>query len=226
MSIYNKLLNIQKKIVALAKDKKSYQYDYVTGNKLLGYIKPIMNEESVLLKQEIIKVEHEKMTYNDKRGNEKNEVLYLCEFKFTWIDCETGEKDENLFQASGMNDWEKGMGSAMTYAERYFILKYFHIATDEDDVDNENRKKPVTNQAETKAPQKANKAYARPIQPNQLQRANILISELGIDTKVPEQKEKMYKWLGITSLKSITENQAAAIINKLIAAKKIKKEGK
>ena len=24
----------------------------------------------------------------------------------------------------------------MTYAERYFLLKYFHIATDEDDIDN------------------------------------------------------------------------------------------
>lgn len=226
MSIYTKLLNIQKKIVALAKDKKSYQYDYVTGNKLLGYIKPIMNEEGVLLKQEIIKVEHEKMTYNDKRGNEKNEVLYLCEFKFTWIDCETGEKDENLFQASGMNDWEKGMGSAMTYAERYFILKYFHIATDEDDVDNEKRKEPVTNQLKTKAPQKANKVPEKSIQPNQLQRINILISEMGIDTKVAEQKAKLYGWLGITSLKVISEKQADVIINKLISAKKIKKEGK
>ncbi|MEY3501296.1 MAG: superfamily [Bacteroidota bacterium] len=29
----------------------------------------------------------------------------------------------------------------MTYAERYFLLKYFHIATDEDDIDNEQRKK-------------------------------------------------------------------------------------
>ena len=24
----------------------------------------------------------------------------------------------------------------MTYAERYFLLKFFHIATDEDDIDN------------------------------------------------------------------------------------------
>jgi hypothetical protein len=29
----------------------------------------------------------------------------------------------------------------LTYAERYFLLKYFHIATDEDDIDNEQRKK-------------------------------------------------------------------------------------
>ena len=56
--------------------------------------------------------------------------------KFTWIDSETGEKDENFFGANGQNGWDKGVGSALTYAERYFILKYFHISTDEDDIDN------------------------------------------------------------------------------------------
>jgi hypothetical protein len=63
--------------------------------------------------------------------------------RFTWVDCETGEKDENLFGANGQNGWDKGVGSAFTYAERYFLLKYFHIATDEDDIDNPDRKPEV-----------------------------------------------------------------------------------
>jgi hypothetical protein len=61
--------------------------------------------------------------------------------RFTWVDIETGEKDENLFGANGQNDWDKGVGSALTYGERYFLLKFFHIATDEDDIDNPDRKK-------------------------------------------------------------------------------------
>src|SRR5690606_6435660 len=44
------------------------------------------------------------------------------------------------FGANGQNDWEKGLGSALTYGERYFLLKFFHIATDEDDIDNPDRK--------------------------------------------------------------------------------------
>jgi hypothetical protein len=32
------------------------------------------------------------------------------------------------------------LGSALTYAVWYFLLKYFHIATDEDDIDNPERK--------------------------------------------------------------------------------------
>ena len=39
------------------------------------------------------------------------------------------------FAANGMNAFDKGLGSALTYAERYFLLKTLHIATDEDDVD-------------------------------------------------------------------------------------------
>ena len=76
----------------------------------------------------------------DKVFKPKSEILSNVMMRFTWIDIETGEQDVNLFGANGQNDWEKGLGSALTYAERYFLLKFFHIATDEDDIDNPNRK--------------------------------------------------------------------------------------
>ena len=139
MSLYKKLLEVQKKVIGLGKDKKSFGYDYVTGSKILEHIKPILNECGILLKQEVVSVEKERIDYRAKSG-EKSEMLYSVYQKFTWIDTETGEKDENTFFSSGMNEWEKGLGSALTYAERYFLLKYFHIATDEDDIDNTGRK--------------------------------------------------------------------------------------
>ena len=152
MSIYKKLHNIQKKVKGLSKDKKSHNFEYVTGNKLLSFIKPLMDEEGLLLKQEVTDIENTRQDYKiwdkwavnpDKtKGNwkPKQEILSKVMMKFTWVDVETGEKDENFFGANGQNDWEKGLGSALTYAERYFILKYFHIATDEDDIDNPERK--------------------------------------------------------------------------------------
>lgn len=139
-NIYQKLLAIQKHISGLSKDKKSNNYSYVTGDKLLSYIKPIMNEQGLLLKQEIISIENTRMDYKTGIGTsyekDKSEISSKVMFRFTWVDCETGEKDENLFGANGQNDWDKGVGSALTYGERYFLLKYFHIATDEDDIDN------------------------------------------------------------------------------------------
>ena len=140
MEIYKKLLKIQESVKGLSKDKKSHNYDYVTGNKLLSFIKPLMDEQGLILKQEILSIDNERQDYKTKYG-EKSEILSKVMMRFTWIDTETGEKDENLFGANGQNDWEKGLGSALTYGERYFLLKYFHIATDEDDIDNPERKK-------------------------------------------------------------------------------------
>ena len=150
-NIYQKLLVIQQKINGLGKDKSTYNYKYVTGDKVLGEIKPLMNELGLLLKQEVISINNSRQDYIAKSG-QKSEILSKVMMRFTWVDSETGEKDENLFGANGQNDWEKGLGSALTYAERYFLLKYFHIATDEDDIDNDSRKTtpPVAIEAKVK----------------------------------------------------------------------------
>jgi len=140
MKLYTKLLEIQKRIMRLGKDKTGNNYKYVTGDKVLGEIKPLMNEFGLLLKQEVLSIENTRQDYSLKNGNLKSEINSKVMMRFTWIDCETGERDENLFGANGQNDWDKGLGSALTYAERYFLLKFFHIATDEDDIDNPDRK--------------------------------------------------------------------------------------
>lgn len=177
-NIYQKLLEIQKAVKGLSKDKKSHNYEYVTGNKLLSFIRPLMDNYSLILKQEIISIQNDRQDYNvwDKwavnkdgtKGNwkPKNEILSKVMMRFTWVDCETGEKDENLFGANGQNDWEKGLGSALTYAERYFLLKYFHIGTDEDDVDNPNRK------------ESEKKEIKKPNQPTQQSKSKKSVSNL------------------------------------------------
>lgn len=138
-TLYQKLHIIQSKINGLGKDGKSFGYQYVTGTKVLSEIKPLMNELGIILKQEVLSIENERQDYSTKNGS-KSEILSKVMMRFTWIDTITGEKDENSFGANGQNDWEKGLGSALTYAERYFLLKFFHIATDEDDIDNSERK--------------------------------------------------------------------------------------
>jgi len=142
-NIYQKLLEIQKRVNGLGKDKSALSYKYVTGDKVLGEIKPMMNDLCILLKQEVLSIENTRQDYKVGKDNnirDKSEINSKVMMRFTWVDCETGEKDENLFGANGQNDWDKGVGSALTYAERYFLLKFFHIATDEDDIDNPDRK--------------------------------------------------------------------------------------
>lgn len=184
LNLYQKLALIQSEVKGLGKDKDGQNYRYVTGSKVLEYIKPLMIEHGILLKQEIISIENVRQEYKTSLfqnqetkewgGKPKIEILSKVMMKFTWIDCETGDKDENSFGANGQNDWDKGVGSALTYAERYFLLKYFHINTDEDDIDNPERK------AEELAEQKRIKKEQDDAKVKELERR--LNIELGLDS--------------------------------------------
>ncbi len=139
-NIYQKLLTIQQKVSGLGKDRKGNNFEYVTGNKVLEHIKPLMNELGLILKIEVLSIDNVRQDYQTRNGS-KCEINSKVMMRFTWVDTATGETDVNLFGANGQNDWDKGVGSALTYGERYFLLKYFHIATDEDDIDNPDLKK-------------------------------------------------------------------------------------
>lgn len=134
-SLYQKLAILQKTVRGLAQDATCGQtYKYVSGSKVLGVVRPKMDELGLLLVQQVDSIENERMDYQVKSGA-KSEILTKVMMTFTWIDSESGEKLPVTFGANGQNGWDKGLGSALTYAERYFLLKFFHIATDEDDVD-------------------------------------------------------------------------------------------
>jgi hypothetical protein len=141
-NIYQKLLVIQQAVMGLGKDKAAFNYKYVTGDKVLGIIKPLMNDLGLLLKQEVLDIENTRQDYTTNQGS-KTEILSKLMMRFTWVDTDTMQTDVNLFGANGQNGFDKGVGSSITYAERYFLLKYFHIATDEDDIDNPDSKKDV-----------------------------------------------------------------------------------
>ena len=144
MSIYKKLLEVKKQVPYLQKDKKSFQYSYATPGLVLGVFNPLLNDADLsFLKTEVLEMTSERVLVKSKddkakfkpykpqvKDNEGNitdtgqkeekffvdvyETLYSLKMRFTWIDVETEEKDENLFFSSGLNGDEKGVGSALT----------------------------------------------------------------------------------------------------------------
>lgn len=137
-SLYQKLVTLQKTVRGLAPNAQggssSAGYRYVSGSKVLEIVRPKMDELGLLLVPQVDSIENERMDYQVKSGP-KSEILTKVMMTFTWVDSESGETLPVRFGANGQNGWDKGLGSALTYAERYFLLKFFHIATDEDDVD-------------------------------------------------------------------------------------------
>ena len=135
-TLCGKLMEIQRAVRGLDRDGSGSSYRYVSGSKLLGVVRPLMDQFGLLLKQEVVEIRNERQDYTVSNGQKlKFEILTTLRMRFTWIDTESGEREECEFAANGQNDWDKGVGSALTYGERYFLLKFFHIATDEDDCD-------------------------------------------------------------------------------------------
>lgn len=134
-TIYKKLLEVKKKVPYLQKDKKGFNYSYTTPSSVLATINPLLNESGLLLITEVISSVSYQIDTPTKNDKDKKEWKYDLDFIFTWVDVESGEKINISFKASGVNGEDKGLGSALTYAERYFILKQFNIPTDSDDPD-------------------------------------------------------------------------------------------
>ena len=62
---------------------------------------------------------------------------------YVWINADKPEEQfEVTFYAVGQqDDVSKAHGTALTYAERYFLMKFFNIPTDEDDADAKQNKR-------------------------------------------------------------------------------------
>lgn len=145
MGIYKKLLELQKELTVMPKQatggSSKNSYKYTSGDYLFSVLRPKMDTLGLLLFQEIIETKSEHVLWKTTYGD-KQQTYASATFKFTWVDADTDEKVEHLFHADGFNDWDKAIGSAMTYAERYYILKQFHIPTTELDPDAREEHKP------------------------------------------------------------------------------------
>jgi len=153
MNLYQKIIEVRKSIGKLSKDKEGYQFSYVTGDQILHKIKDKMNELQLILQPSTQSGEWARHDYVNSKGKEKIDFLVWGQGSYTWINAENPEEREVVpfayFGQQG-DDMSQAYGTALTYAERYFLLKYFGLPTDEDDPDYRRNKPPTSNQNKSK----------------------------------------------------------------------------
>lgn len=142
LNLYQKLVEIRKSIDFFTKDTKGYGYKYVSGSQVLKKIKSKMDELQVLLIPVVLNQSHETFNYIvwDKQSQsekEKTDFIVTADMKYVWVNAENpDEKIEVPWQTMGQqDDISKAFGSGLTYSERYFLLKFFGVPTDEEDPD-------------------------------------------------------------------------------------------
>ena len=145
MNLHQKLVEIRKSIKGFHKDAKagsgSYVgYEYVSGSQVLRAIKEKMDELGVILVPEIDydTMKWEKHQYKTAKGVEKTDFIITMKMIYTWVNAEfPDDKITVPWVCIGQqtDDIAKAVGTAMTYNERYFLLKSLGLPTDEDDAD-------------------------------------------------------------------------------------------
>jgi hypothetical protein len=133
MNIYEKLNEIHKQVGYIQKGQQGKQYQYVGSSDVLAVVRQHMNEQGLILLPSIKNATVKE--YETKTGT--LQIFTELIMTMTWINTEKPEeKIEIDWYAQGMDlAGEKGVGKALTYGEKYFLLKFFNIATDKDDPD-------------------------------------------------------------------------------------------
>lgn len=160
INIYQKLVEVRKSVPYLQKESKSFQYAYVGSSQVLGALKLKMDELQLLLIPRITghKVSESTVETLEKETNHiiKRTTTYFTELDMTmtWVNAEKPEETiECPWYGQGVDTaGEKGTGKALTYAEKYFMLKFFNIPTDKDDPDSFQKKHEDTPQATVSRP--------------------------------------------------------------------------
>ena len=135
MKLLQKIAEIRKELDYLQKDTKGFNYKYVAGVTILGKIHDRMNELGMLLYPEITEQSVEPISILTKTG-QKTEMLVKSLGSYVWIDIETGDTLKVPWSFTGQQaDASQAFGSGLTYAERYFLMKFFNVPTDEADPD-------------------------------------------------------------------------------------------
>lgn len=138
MNLNQKIIELRKLVKVLKKEAQGNNHKYVSEDQILLAIGDKMDALGLLLEPQVNNdsIHSYPHTYINSKGKEKKEIIVSGDMIYTWTDAESSESKEIQWTLMGQhNDAAQSMGAALTYANRYFLLKYFQVSTSEQDPD-------------------------------------------------------------------------------------------
>ena len=145
LNIYQKVAKIANGCGVMKKNKSGFNYKYTTEDEVLAAVTGLMKKYNVSLVPKITPnslrvVPHSYTKYDKKEKKEVpvNEVIVSADAVFSWINLDdiSDRLDIPWIICGSQEDVSQAFGGALTYANRYFLLKSLQMATVEDDPDN------------------------------------------------------------------------------------------
>jgi hypothetical protein len=147
MNIYQKLAKIRKQVEVMKRDTKAYNFSYTKEESILAKLTVFMDKYGLSLIPGIVpgtmavNPHSYGKTRTTKGGDiyeeRVNEVIVSADMTWTWINNNNPEERVIVpwAMAGQQADSSQSFGAGLTYASRYFLLKYFNISTSDDDPD-------------------------------------------------------------------------------------------
>lgn len=208
LNLYQKIADVKANIDGFTKDTKGYNYTYVSGSQVLHRIRSKMIEHNLLLVPKTLEETYsvEDVTrYSPKYKKQVTTTEYTVKVKliYTWINADKPEEQLELpfFAIGQQDDPAKALGTALTYSERYFLMKFFNIPTDEDDADAKQKKEQYTKPD----------AKAIGTLKEEMLKFSELMQSLGKQATIDDVQNQ----LGISDIQALTNTQISALIKKL-----------
>ena len=246
LNLYQKIVEVRKSIGSIKKDavagkNSKFSYEYVSGSSILNKIKEEMNNQRLLFIPIIKNKKMDRIESTDRYG--KPAITYIVELDldYKWINADNPEETFiiNFYAVGEQNDPSKAFGTALTYSERYILLKEFNLPTDEDDADSKeietnrgyqrnsnnyqqqynNQQRQQQHQAtrtnDNKLPVQ-DKGKLLLVQQKATDLADVINSQDNADTENPITQEKIINGyvnkVGVSDLSKATNEQLASIL--------------
>ena len=148
MSLHEKLAGIRKIVEVVQKNKEGHNYKYAGEETILGKVIAGMDRYGVNLYSEIVPGTMTLTPYSYTKVKALkgggtfeeivNEFLVQGELLYTWVNVDNPEDTLSVHWSmiGQKSDASQAVGSGLTYCNRYFLLKFFQVATPKDDPDN------------------------------------------------------------------------------------------
>ncbi len=147
MNLYEKLVEVRRAVPFLKKDAQGFNFKYTSSSQVLGALREAMDKHGLLLTTSVIDFD----VSDHLTEKKKHEYFTEMKIKYVWINAEKPtERLEFFGYGQGLDSGEKGVGKALTYSEKYGLLKFFNVPTDKDDPDSFQQKNETRKQTTTK----------------------------------------------------------------------------
>lgn len=149
MNIFEKLAEIRESVKILQRNKKGFNYRYVTEDEILNKITLGLKTYHIDYYPSTVRgslscqsLDYQKIKVINKSTGETmgepiHEILLHGDMVYRWVNLDNPADtyDVDWMFVGSQADASQAFGSALTYSNRYFLLKFFKSSTSDDDPD-------------------------------------------------------------------------------------------